>query len=516
MSDADDLGRLVQETLALDKVTGTGTATLKARAQWKSESEQTRGEIIAANRERLAEGGVEIAEGALEVANATARLQEGMIDDYTKDMMETITKIERYYDDFRPGKAAPERRAEIADEINVPPAAAREPISSSSALALTTPRPLDSSNFLILRDEYIRFFLRAEIRPTKASYVCEQADMALENRARYEDVGAPHGIPWWFIAGIHMMESNFSFDGHLHNGDPLSDRTQNHPPGRPKNWGPSSTWEDSAADALTGTSYIGFGGQTDWSLPRALWRWEKYNGFGYRDNYTPTPYLWGHTTIYLQGRFTRDGVFDAGATSVQCGVAALLKELHARQEVNLEIEVSAPDDGDAPGAPAPLLAQPVLAVENDFVKFFAAKLPEIGDFTAAEFLYRGGLDASLNLNSAPPRELWPNIINSARLLQAFRDRLTDRYPGARVRLTSIYRNAPYNEAVGGAPESRHRAFNAVDFQAFGAPAGGPRDWFEIIEALQSETADFIGGLAAYGSFVHADTRGVKARWNTGA
>lgn len=507
MSDADDL----RNALKLGNVTGISTAAMERLARLKAESEAKRAAIYAKNERRLDKNSGVLIEEALKVANATRRLQQGMIDADAEDTMQVIKDIEGYYDAFRPGKAAPERRAETPDEVEVVPVAT-QPAPVLDAPPLKTPRPLNCSSFLALRDEYVRFFLRAETRPSKLAYVRRQTEKALAQKARYEAVGAPHGIPWWFIAGIHMMESNFDFDSHLHNGDPLTDRTRRHPAGRPVSRKPPYTWEDSAADALTGTDYIGFAGQSDWSLPRALWRWEKYNGFGYRDDYVPTPYLWGHTTIYRQGRYTSDGEFEAGATSAQCGVVAFLKELQARGEVSLEIEAPAPDDGDAPADPGPLIARPILATQNDFTAFFAQALPDIRNFSAAEFLYRGGSDAEWKLNSDPPRELWPNIIQTARLLQAFRDRLTARYPGAKVRLISIYRNEAYNRQVGGALTSRHMAFNAADFQAFGVPAGGPGDWAGIIGALHGENADFIGGLKAYPTFVHVDTRGAPASW----
>lgn len=70
------------------------------------------------------------------------------------------------------------------------------------------------------------------------------------NRARYESVGNPMGIPWHFIAAIHNLESSRSFLTHLHNGDPLTGRTFHRPPGRPASGNPPFTWEFSAADAL--------------------------------------------------------------------------------------------------------------------------------------------------------------------------------------------------------------------------------------------------------------------------
>ena len=48
------------------------------------------------------------------------------------------------------------------------------------------------------------------------------------------------------------------------------------------------TWEESAIAAMR---FKGFDQDTDWSLPRMLYRWERYNGFGYRSRGVPTPRL---------------------------------------------------------------------------------------------------------------------------------------------------------------------------------------------------------------------------------
>ena len=52
--------------------------------------------------------------------------------------------------------------------------------------------------------------------------------------------------------------------------------------------------------------FKGFDLDGDWSLPRLLYRWEGYNGFGYRSRGVPTPYLWSFSTLYDKGRFVAD------------------------------------------------------------------------------------------------------------------------------------------------------------------------------------------------------------------
>jgi len=59
------------------------------------------------------------------------------------------------------------------------------------------------------------------------------------------------------------MECGFDFAGHLHNGDPLTDRTTHVPANRPINGTPLFSWQESAVDALT---LEGFKQETDWLL----------------------------------------------------------------------------------------------------------------------------------------------------------------------------------------------------------------------------------------------------------
>lgn len=182
--------------------------------------------------------------------------------------------------------------------------------------------PMNSTDFSILRPEYVSFFNHMEIDPKWTEYVGLLGRRARANRARYEVVGSPLNIPWVWIAGTHLMESSFRFDRHLHNGDPLTRRTIRHPPGRPTTGSPPFTWEDSAADALRMKDLHRI---PEWDLPRLLYEWERYNGWGYRSRDVATPYLWSFSSLYTRGKFVRDGVFDPNAVSAQCGAAVLLK-----------------------------------------------------------------------------------------------------------------------------------------------------------------------------------------------
>jgi lysozyme family protein len=185
-----------------------------------------------------------------------------------------------------------------------------------------------------IRGEYDRLFAGCAVRSDRAGEVAWYRKMILKGRAQYEEASARCGVPWWFIAVIHGMEAGFSFKGHLHNGDPLTAQTVQVPRGRPKIWNPPNDWLSSAIDAL---NLAGFTGETDWSVARALYRWEQFNGFGYRRPAIgiPSPYLWSFSNHYEKGKYVADGSYSASAISKQCGTAVMLKALQKAGDVVL-------------------------------------------------------------------------------------------------------------------------------------------------------------------------------------
>ena len=222
------------------------------------------------------------------------------------------------------------------------PAVPDAPLSASPMPA--EPAPADTAeedadaplsrakSFPALRAEYRRMFGQLEVRSERAEAAAFHIAMIRKSRERYERAGARTGVPWFFIAVTHALESSFNFRAHLHNGDfPLSARTRQVPSGRPRVWLPPSDWESSAIDAL---NLLGFAGQSDWSMERTLFRLEAYNGFGYRRLGVPTPYLWSFSNLYDRGKFVADGSFNRNARSQQCGAAVMLKLLVAAGEID--------------------------------------------------------------------------------------------------------------------------------------------------------------------------------------
>lgn len=220
----------------------------------------------------------------------------------------------------------------------------RLPGAEASAVKLPeiTPEPSDqpdeplpplsrSLKFADLQDEYAAWFAAARFRPEHQASADWHLTLMRAARSRYQTVGKRLGIPWYFIAAVHGLEASFNFRAHYHNGDfPLSRRTRQVPANRPPVWLPPSDWESSAADAL---KLMGFAGQSDWSLPRTLYRLEAYNGFGYRRAGRVTPYLWSFSSHYHRGKFVADGRFDPRARSQQCGAAVMLKLLDRAGEL---------------------------------------------------------------------------------------------------------------------------------------------------------------------------------------
>ena len=77
------------------------------------------------------------------------------------------------------------------------------------------------------------------------------------------------------------------------------------PAGRPPG-NPPFTSRLSARDALT---FDGLADDGGWSISRALFRFERFNGFGYRNSMIdiPSPYLWSFSQHYRKGKFASDG-----------------------------------------------------------------------------------------------------------------------------------------------------------------------------------------------------------------
>lgn len=185
-------------------------------------------------------------------------------------------------------------------------------------------KPIPGNSFAELAAEYRRNFDLFKVDERHDKEIKLRVGKVLAGRDRYTALSKQTGIPWQFIGVLHMMEANCNFSKHLHNGDPLTQRTTRVPAGRPVKGNAPFTWEQSAFDAL---EYEGLTKKSDWNVATMLYRCERYNGMGYRNRGIHSPYLWSYCNLYKKGRFIDDHVFDPENVSQQCGAAILLKHL---------------------------------------------------------------------------------------------------------------------------------------------------------------------------------------------
>jgi hypothetical protein len=153
----------------------------------------------------------------------------------------------------------------------------------------------------------------------------------------------------------------------------------------------------------------------------------------------------------------------------------------------------------------PVGSTPSLEINPDFAAFFASNFPGVTAFSASELLVKGGKHASNHLNTDPPQILWPKIVPTVQVLLELKRRLGN----PAITLNSVYRSRAYNASVGGARDSQHMKFTAVDFVA--RDGNGPSTWARALHQMRDEGV-FAGGIGLYNTFVHVDTRGHNADW----
>ncbi|MEM6547884.1 MAG: N-acetylmuramoyl-L-alanine amidase [Pseudomonadota bacterium] len=130
-------------------------------------------------------------------------------------------------------------------------------------------------------------------------------------------------------------------------------------------------------------------------------------------------------------------------------------------------------------------------------------------FAPRELLFLGNAHLkgrSKNLNRLPDARLWANVAATARMLDAIRAKLD-----APIFILSAYRCPEYNASVGGAANSLHCRFNAIDWVC---ADGTVSEWRMAAAEIRAANPAFEGGIGTYPRrrFVHIDTRGQRADW----
>src|ERR1700744_4318077 len=110
---------------------------------------------------------------------------------------------------------------------------------------------------------------------------------------------------------------------YLGNGQSIHRKTTIVPVGR----GPFKDFSDGCLDslALDGLTKVK-SAPRGWSLARATYEEEDWNGWGYRMRGIPSPYVYGATSIQRPGKFVRDHDFELIMDS-QIGTLAIMLEL---------------------------------------------------------------------------------------------------------------------------------------------------------------------------------------------
>jgi lysozyme family protein len=193
-----------------------------------------------------------------------------------------------------------------------------------------------------LKPRYEQLFASALIRSSWLDRINQTVETMMRLRSPYYDViEAQTTVPWWFTGILHYRQSNFG-EVHLHNGDPLTNRTIREPMGRPQ--APPAngllyTFIESAIDALRGKD---FHTAQDRSIAAWLWRFELWNGWGYAMRGINSEYLWNGTNHFGSGQnrgtYVADQIFDPNAESHQIGAAALLWFLYHKGIIDTRME----------------------------------------------------------------------------------------------------------------------------------------------------------------------------------
>jgi lysozyme family protein len=201
--------------------------------------------------------------------------------------------------------------------------------------------------FAELKQEFRDRWRAMVVIPARSAEFNATAARLYRNIATYRQVEKLTGVPAVVVMVIHSRECDGNMAGYLGNGQPWSRVTTEVPAGR----GPFASFVDGAVDAL---HYDGLANITDWSIERALYSFEAYNGEGYRQYHNEaSPYVWGGTNQQTVGKYVSDGQFDPNVMDSQPGCAPLMAALFTL-DPTLRLPMA---DGSGPVVTLPAIVQ---------------------------------------------------------------------------------------------------------------------------------------------------------------
>lgn len=174
-----------------------------------------------------------------------------------------------------------------------------------------------------LRAENASLLSTAKILPSVRKSALDVAERLISFRPRYETVEKLTTVKVTPCACIHERECSADFRCALCNGEKIIGT------GRktvlvPRGHGPYATFEQGAQDAFHIDGLDQVSAQPEgWTFERAIYEWEKYNGFGPRNNGRHTGYNWAGTNIYNGGKYVADGVWNPNAWDTQLGCVTI-------------------------------------------------------------------------------------------------------------------------------------------------------------------------------------------------
>ncbi len=169
--------------------------------------------------------------------------------------------------------------------------------------------------FPALAPEYASWVANCRPLPSRVAEIDKVARRLTAPAAltRLDRVREATRIPVVVQATIGERECGFNFAKNWGQGDPLTRPSIHVPKGRPPLGPPPNdrfpvSWEYAAIDAFTVCDRLDVN-SAPWSLAYACFKWEFYNGGGYRAHGLRTPYVVGGTNLQQAGKYVADGVF---------------------------------------------------------------------------------------------------------------------------------------------------------------------------------------------------------------